>query len=210
MTYHSDLTVRFRDLSAQLLLCSDTSPLQASYPNPLPGLTIDVLALLADPAVASYTSPTLLEEATIASAHLAPQSLECAVVLANGEVAVYRLNTPPSEDAAVPKTLDDAELISATHVAIEHNRFFYPAFILSAGRGACSALAMSDIGTPRAPLLNASFAHVPQASWPRPSRTAPCSSSTCAGRASSYATPPTSPRTDGRSCTATRSTRSSA
>lgn len=146
VTYHSDLTVRFRDLSAQLLLSSDTSPLQASYPNPLPGLTIDVLALLADPTVASRTSPTLLEEAAIASAHLAPQSLECAVVLGTGEVAVYRLNTPPSEDAAVPKTLEDSELISATHVSVERNHFFYPAFVLSASRGSVSALAMSDIG----------------------------------------------------------------
>lgn len=146
ITYHSDLTVRFRDLSSQLLHCSDTSPLQASYPNPLPSLTIDVLALLADPVVASHTSSKLLEEAQIMSSHLARQSLECAVVLGSGEVAVFRLNTPPSNDAMLPKMLDDPELISATHVSIEHDRWFYPAFIFSAGRGPVSALAISDIG----------------------------------------------------------------
>lgn len=108
--------------------------------------------------MASRTSPTLLEEAAIASAHLAPQSLECAVVLGTGEVAVYRLNTPPSEDAAVPKTLEDSELISATHVSVERNHFFYPAFVLSASRGSVSALAMSDIGKPHTALSDVSFA----------------------------------------------------
>ena len=146
VTHHSDLTVRFRDLSAQLLHSSDTNPLQTSYPNPLPSLTIDVLALLADPTAASHTPPNLLAEAHIVSSHLAPQSLECAVVLKSGEVAVFRLNNPPSGDVMVPKTLDDPELISATHVSIVHGRYFYPAFILATARGSVSALAISDIG----------------------------------------------------------------
>lgn len=147
VTYHSDLTVRFRDLSAQLLQSSDTSPLQASYPNPLPPLTIDVLSLLADPSVSSRTSPKLIEEAQIASSHLAPQSLECAVALRSGEIAIFRMAPEPTGDAAIPRTLDDPEIISATHVSTGEHRRFQPHFLLAAGRGPVSAVALSDIGT---------------------------------------------------------------
>ena len=146
VTYHSDLTVRFRDLSAQLLHGSDTNPLKTFYPNPLPSLTIDLLALLADPTVASHTTPKLLEEAHIVSSHLAPQSLECAIVLRSGEVAVFRLNSPQPGGATVPQILEDPELISAAHISTIRGRYFYPAFILVPSRGPASALALSDIG----------------------------------------------------------------
>lgn len=147
VTYHSDLSVRFRDLSAQLLHSSDTSPLQTSYPNPLPLLTIDVLGLLADPSIAAHLPPKLLEEAHIVSTHLAAQSLECAVVLGTGEVTVFRQSPPPTGDATVPRTLDDSELISVTHVCTGPHQRFQPSFVLATGRGPVSALAISDIGT---------------------------------------------------------------
>ncbi|EKM61629.1 uncharacterized protein PHACADRAFT_169080 [Phanerochaete carnosa HHB-10118-sp] len=145
-TFHSDLTVRFRDLSAQLLQSSDTNPLRARYPNPLPSLTLDVLALLADPSVASQTSPKLVEEAHIVSLQLAPQSLECAVALKSGEVTIFRMAGVPAGEAAIPRTLDDTELISATHVCTGEHRRFQPHFLLSTRRGPVSAVALSDIG----------------------------------------------------------------
>ncbi|GJE89618.1 hypothetical protein PsYK624_057220 [Phanerochaete sordida] len=146
VTYHSDLTLRFRDLSPQLLQSSHTSPLQSSYPNPLPWLTIDVLSVLADPFVTSRTSPKLLEEAQIASCHMAPETLEFAVALESGEVVVFRMAPPPTGDASIPHTLDDPELTSAAHVGGGEHRLYQPHFLLATNRGPATAVSLSDIG----------------------------------------------------------------
>jgi syntaxin-binding protein 5 len=133
--------------------------MQTPYPNPLPSLTIDVLCLLADPSVSARISPKLLEEAQIVSSHLAPQSLECAVVLRTGEVAVFRIASVPSGDTALPKTLDDAELISASHVSTGPNYRFQPLFVINAGRGSVTALSISDIGNYPTTFPDVTYSH---------------------------------------------------
>lgn len=114
------------------------------FPNPVPSLTIDLLALLADASVASHVPDEVVAVTHIVSTHLATQSLECAVVLSGGEVAVFRLGAP--EDSGVLKALDDPELISTAHILPDPNRRFHPLFLLIAGRGPVSALGISDIG----------------------------------------------------------------
>ena len=145
ITHHTDLTLRFRDLSAQLLLSSDTMPLQASFPNPLPALTIDLLTVLADPSVSSHTSAKLVEDAQIVSSQLAPQSLECAVVLNGGEVAVFRQRAGAPEPVAF-KELEDKELVFTGHVPLPLSHKFQPVFLLTTGKGQASATSLSDIG----------------------------------------------------------------
>ncbi|KAH8099770.1 lethal giant larvae like, C-terminal-domain-containing protein [Cristinia sonorae] len=141
MTNHRDLTIRFQDISSQLLVSSSTSPLKYSFPSPLPILTIDLTSALSDPAIVTRTSPKFIDEAQIASVHLATESLECAAVLHTGEVILYRLIH--SGGLHHP---EDAELVSLHHIpALPGNRF-RPAFAILSGMGSATAFAISDIG----------------------------------------------------------------
>ena len=147
VSHHTDLTIRFRDLSAQLLVSSDTTPLRTYFPNPLPWLTIDVLSVLADPSVATRTSPKLVEEAHIVASHLALESLECAVVLRSGEIVVFRQGPSTRERPVQQLDLDDQELISTAHIPIIDEGIFRPLFVMLAGRGSVTACCLADIGT---------------------------------------------------------------
>ncbi|KAG8909487.1 hypothetical protein FRC01_006904, partial [Tulasnella sp. 417] len=102
---HSDLTVRFYDISSQLLLSAEA--LRFEFPQILPHLTLEMARLipLLPPA----------DKVEIKSAHLASISAECAVVLSTGDVAIWRLREPgspgqvyniPSEDSEVFVPLD--------------------------------------------------------------------------------------------------------
>ena len=141
-TYHTDLTVRFRDLNAQLLVSSEADPLLADFPTLLPELTIDLLTVLAAPSIASQTSPELIGEGHISSTYFAPQSLECAVVLQSGEIAVFR----QAEGVILQQNVKDQEIISASHLPVATGQKFHPSFLLIAKRGPATACALSDIG----------------------------------------------------------------
>ncbi|KIO26607.1 hypothetical protein M407DRAFT_234840, partial [Tulasnella calospora MUT 4182] len=102
---HSDLTVRFYDISSQLLL--STEALRFEFPQVLPHLTLELARII----------PLLPPADTleIKSVHLASISTECAVVLSTGDVAIWRLQEPglpsqtyniPSEDSQVFVPLD--------------------------------------------------------------------------------------------------------
>ena len=121
--------------------------MQASFPNFLPELTIDLVPVLADPVVSTRTSPKFVEDSRIVSSHLAPQSLECAVVLQNGAVVVHQLARAANKELQVQRELDDAELVSVAHVTAGAGRRFQPYFVMLAERGPVTALGISDIGT---------------------------------------------------------------
>jgi syntaxin-binding protein 5 len=141
VTYHTDLSIRFRDLSAQLLVSSDTAPLQSDFPTYIPELTIDLLSVLAAPSIASHTSHNLVTEARISSVCFATQSLECAVVLHTGEIAVFR------QGQGLPQSSDGGqELISTSHISVPTGGKFHPSFLLVTNRGPATACALSDIG----------------------------------------------------------------
>ena len=147
VSHHADLTVRFRDLSARILISSETSPMQGSFPNPLPELTIDLVSMLADPEVGTRTSANFMKEAKVVSSYIAPQSLECAVVFQDVAVAVYRLSTTATPTSPYPRDLDDKELVSIEHVTVSNGRRFRPYFMLLTGRGHVTSFAICDIGT---------------------------------------------------------------
>ncbi|KAF9469810.1 lethal giant larvae like, C-terminal-domain-containing protein [Collybia nuda] len=144
VTHYLDLTVRFYDISAQLLLGSHPMPVQTSFPNPLVDLTIDVTPLIVEPSVSKWTSPSFFEQACIDFVQVATESLETAVVFKTGEVALYRLSG--SNDAAYYREAADEDLIILEHVSKYRNARFSPYFMLSPRRGAVETCALSDIG----------------------------------------------------------------
>ncbi|KAJ7109928.1 lethal giant larvae like, C-terminal-domain-containing protein [Mycena epipterygia] len=146
ITQHHNLAVglQFHDISAQLLITSDTTPVENHFPKPLPGLTIDLRALLTDPAVVKKISPSFLERATVQSAYLARQSLECAIQFVSGEVVVYRLKLSSASPPKLSETTDE-ELVPLEHVLTSDDARFSPYFLLTTGKPV-SACAISNIG----------------------------------------------------------------
>ncbi|KAJ7631237.1 WD40 containing snare-dependent exocytosis protein [Roridomyces roridus] len=145
ITQHRNLAsaVQFHDASAQLLIVSDTTPIENHFPQPLPSLTIDLKALLTDAAAVKRTSPSFHQQAEVQSVYLATQALECAVQLASGEVIVFRLKSderPMSHTETV-----DEELVHLGHIFTPENSRFAPYFLLTTGKPV-SACAISDIG----------------------------------------------------------------
>ena len=120
--------------------------MQSSFPNFLPELTIDLVPVLADPVISTRTSPKFVEDSRIVSSHIAPQSLECAIVLQNGAVALFRL-AQGTKELPIQKELNDEELVSVTHVVPSTGRKYQPFFVVLTERGPVSAIGISDIGT---------------------------------------------------------------
>jgi syntaxin-binding protein 5 len=149
MTWHRNPTaaIQFHDISAQLLITSDATPIENHFPKPLPRLTIDLRTLLTDSAVVKKTSPSFLERARVEWAYLARQSLECAVQFASGEIVVYRLK---SSSASLPKftEMSDDELVPLEHVLSSDDARFSPYFLLTTGKPV-TACAISDVGESR-------------------------------------------------------------
>ncbi|CCM03744.1 uncharacterized protein FIBRA_05890 [Fibroporia radiculosa] len=159
ITHDLDLSVRFLDLSAQLLVSSLDNPLSATFPKPWPALTIEVSPVIHDPSLHLVTSPSsslhvsssssqsTFEQAIhggqlhIASVHIAPESLECMIALTNGALIVYRLRSGEGEAAVNPP---DEELVSLTHIS--STRMFQPFFAVKPGQGAITACAVADTG----------------------------------------------------------------
>lgn len=96
VTCHADATVRFHDISSQLLL---QVPLAFEYPNPLAHLTIDVAKILRE------THGETGERCVIVDAQLAPESLECCIALGSGQIIVAKFGeaseSPPSTLSSV-------------------------------------------------------------------------------------------------------------
>lgn len=129
------------DSSALLLHKFRPNPIDCEFPNPLPDLTIDVNIVL----TAASVAPKIRDQnPNIQFVEMAPESLECAVVLSTGMVIVYQLSSlsdhlPPSEESS------DPELLSLKHLASIDSKFS-PYFVLSPSRGKVSACALADIG----------------------------------------------------------------
>lgn len=140
VTHHRDRTVQFQDYSAQLLASNRPNPLQHHFPNPLAHLTIDLNSILI-PSICKTTAPNV----GVKSVYFASESLECAIVLENGDVAVYRFKPEPDNPKPY-KEASDAELLILEHVISPIDLKFSPYFLLTSGKGPVSACAISDIG----------------------------------------------------------------
>ncbi|OCH89538.1 hypothetical protein OBBRIDRAFT_881275 [Obba rivulosa] len=161
ITYHPDYTVRFQDLSPQLLISkSPDAPLQSAFPALLPALTIELTPLLIDPLLglvqstdsSSTTSKTKADEPegdpTIAYVKFAVESHECVTVLSNGAVVLHRLGSANVTSGYIPepKKLFDEELIHLQHLRVRSGLRFQPFLGIKPGNGHVSACAISDIG----------------------------------------------------------------
>lgn len=132
ITCHRDLTVRFHDASPQLLISSSTSPLQKNFPLAIHDLTIDLSRL------------PLSSVSEVATVQLAPESLECVVLLKSGDLVVYQLNTtqvtPPIEIEG------NKEFILLGNVSLRPGTRYHPFLMLPRGNISLTCCALSDIG----------------------------------------------------------------
>ncbi|KAG1754961.1 lethal giant larvae like, C-terminal-domain-containing protein [Suillus paluster] len=129
---HHDSTVRFHDISPNLLISSSASPLQKNWPCPIHDLTINL-------SFVPLSSPP-----EVATVQVAPESLECVVLLKSGDLLVYQLNTvqanPPTE------TNDDKELVLLGNVDSGPGTKYHPFVMLPHSNVSLTCYALSDIG----------------------------------------------------------------
>lgn len=144
ITYNLDLTIRFYDISAQLLDGLKPTPIKNNFPNSLPPLTIDLKLLFMDPFVSRRTSPTILDCARIDSVSLAQESQDVVVTLQTGQVVVYRLSS--HQMAKSSRGVSNELLLLLEHVPVQPGDRFSPYFMLTPGAGRVEACAISDLG----------------------------------------------------------------
>ncbi|GBE77562.1 hypothetical protein SCP_0104400 [Sparassis crispa] len=149
VSYHPDLTITFGDISPHLLTSyGHDSPLRSAFPSPLPSLTIELAPLLAEQSL----HPFALKDSdadldAIASIHLAPESLECVIVLQNQAVILYKLNEDESNALNfVQQNLADEELVSLQHIPVRKGLRFLPSVGVKPGKETVTACAISDVG----------------------------------------------------------------
>jgi syntaxin-binding protein 5 len=142
VTRHADLTIRFLDISVQLLIPVPPSPFTSAFPRPLPLLSIDILALSGFSEVASQLPSSHAERARIDDVQLAIESLEVGIVLSEGEVLVYRM---ADRQSAAARQLPDKRLVSLEHVPVTDGLRFKPYFLVKA-ESPVTAFAISDVG----------------------------------------------------------------
>ncbi|RDB29510.1 Uncharacterized protein C1F3.03 [Hypsizygus marmoreus] len=153
ITHHRDFTVQFYDISAQLLIGLQPTPMQHSFPHLLHDLLIDLKPVFTDAFVTRRISPAYLDHARIESVHFAAEALETVAVMKTGEVLVYRLSGP--RQSTRYRESSDEELIVLDHVPSQ--RGFSPYLMLAPGRGPVEACALSDIGFVAVAYHNALF-----------------------------------------------------
>ncbi|KAI5475669.1 WD40 containing SNARE-dependent exocytosis protein [Pseudohyphozyma bogoriensis] len=123
VTLHVDLTVRFHDVSTNLLETADESgALLKEFPVPLDHLTLDLRVLLSDGTASGLEASRLLKERPweleLEKVSLATETLELAVTLSTGEVIVSRLGYGDKGATAVAMQLaEGARLAKAAEIA---------------------------------------------------------------------------------------------
>ncbi|KAF8506641.1 lethal giant larvae like, C-terminal-domain-containing protein [Russula emetica] len=142
VTKNADLTIRFLDISVQLLIPKSPNPFTSAFPRTLPLLSIDVLALAGLPEIAAHLSSGFGEKARIIDVHLAVESLEVGLVVSGGEVLVYRM---VDRQGVTARQLPDERLVSLEHVPVADDLRFKPYFLITA-ESPVIAFAISDVG----------------------------------------------------------------
>jgi len=142
VTKNADITIRFLDISVQLLIPKPPSPFTSAFPRALPLLSIDVLALAGLPEIAAHLSSGFAGKAQIIDVQLAIESLEVGLVLNGGEVVVYRM---ADHQGVTARQLPDKRLVSLEHVTVADGLRFKPYFLVTA-ESPVTAFAISDVG----------------------------------------------------------------
>ncbi|KAG8728898.1 hypothetical protein FRC12_021412 [Ceratobasidium sp. 428] len=137
---HADNIVRFYDASSQLLL--NPTPLRFEHPQPLPNLDIDPHWTLSHPLLSRFRHP----DGHVLSVHLAPTSLDCAVVLGQGWVLVYKFSRSGTPVPFEARPVNDG-VIDLGPTSFEDEEKFRPVCALAEDRrGEVTCAALSDIG----------------------------------------------------------------
>jgi hypothetical protein len=142
VTRNADLTIRFLDISVQLLIPKPPDPFTSAFPRALPLLSIDVVALAGLPEISAHISSGFGEKARIMDVQLAVESLEVGIVLSGGEVLVYRM---ADRQGVAARPLPDKRLVSLEHVPVADGLRFKPYFLITA-EAPVTAFAVSDVG----------------------------------------------------------------
>lgn len=133
LTYNRDGTVRFFDVSAQLLLAQRPNALQSDYPSPLPHLILDTAHAAADTTLIGRVSDNFLRGASavqdVALAFLG-EEMEAAVVMTSGEVVLFRSRSAHMS-RFVPREADP-EIVSVQPGPVADS-IYAPYMVLAAG-----------------------------------------------------------------------------
>ncbi|KAF8274032.1 lethal giant larvae like, C-terminal-domain-containing protein [Lactarius quietus] len=131
ITRNADLSIRFLDVSVQLLITSSSSPFTSAFPRALSDLSIDVLALIGSPEIATHELASFAGQARIDDVQLATESLEVTLVL--------------NRQGSVERELLDKQLVSLEHMSVAEGLRFKPYFLIKA-EAPVTAFSISDIG----------------------------------------------------------------
>ena len=159
----------------QLLIPSSSSPFTSAFPCALPGLSIDVLALIGSPEVATHGLASFAGQGRVDDVQLATESLEVALVLSGGEVLLYRMT---DHQGTVSRELLDKQLVSLEHVPVAEGLRFKPYFLIKA-EAPVTAFSISDVGGYPVRFRPYSTTYIRQASPRSHMRTGRCRSSIC-------------------------------
>ncbi|KAA1468094.1 hypothetical protein DENSPDRAFT_833291 [Dentipellis sp. KUC8613] len=145
ITHHRDLTVRFQDVSVQLLIPTSTSPLTSPFPRPLPTLRIDVLSLVGSPSVTAHVPPAFINDVRISDVVFANEGLEVAVVLSSGDTFIFKLKDGAQATIAERKLQDD-RLVFLENVHVAEGLRFRPFLMIKSSGTPATAYALADVG----------------------------------------------------------------
>ncbi|KAL4069845.1 lethal giant larvae like, C-terminal-domain-containing protein [Scleroderma yunnanense] len=140
VTIHRDTTVRFHDISPQLLLSTRESPMKTDFPHSFDELTINVSMVLADPQIGESTQLGCLR---VQSVHLAQESLECLIALESGEVLVYRFQSTREVQHAIKESDKEITLFDPS---LAFGCKFSPYLMLHRRASETTSYSLSDIG----------------------------------------------------------------
>ncbi|VDB87527.1 unnamed protein product [Peniophora sp. CBMAI 1063] len=143
ITTHADQTIRFLDISVQLLIPPAGELLVSPFPTALWSLSIDPLSVLAHPSICDRYNINPRQLPSIQDVQFHAEALEVSVVISTGAVILYRLSAGrlTSEERA----LDDLELVSLEHVPVSTGLRFYP-FLMVLPVEPVSSFAHTSIG----------------------------------------------------------------
>ncbi|KAF9015685.1 WD40 containing snare-dependent exocytosis protein [Cyathus striatus] len=133
ITYHQDLSIRFHDMSSQLLMSQKTEPIQHHFPDSIQELVIDLQPLLARKN----------SNVSITGFEFAEESFEIAVALSSGEIVFYR---PITSFTSSRSDVLDKEISLVLEENIISDKTTAPYFAFNAERGHPVTIAMSSIG----------------------------------------------------------------
>lgn len=140
ITIHGDASVRFHDISPQLLITTRESPMTKDFPETLVDLIINICDIFADPQLSKVNLPILPK---IQSVQFTQESLECSIALETGEVLLYRFRLNDRQQHA-PKEVDDEIVVLDQSLAAGCK--FRPYLMLHRRPSKTTSHSLNDVG----------------------------------------------------------------